>query len=141
MSVDKLLQSVDHLLDMAKTARERAYVPYSGFKVGAVVIDGDGNFHHGCNVENAAYGPTNCAERTALFRAIADGRQAGEFKAIAVIGDTDGPISPCGVCRQVMVELCAPDMPVILGNLNGSHQVTTVAELLPGAFSSRDLNK
>ncbi|MFC5467111.1 cytidine deaminase [Cohnella suwonensis] len=133
--------SADRLLQEAKEARSKAYVPYSGFAVGAVAVDGEGRLHHGCNVENAAYGPTNCAERTALFRAIADGRQAGEFKAIAVIGETDDPISPCGVCRQVMIELCDPDMPVILGNMNGTHRVTTVSELLPGAFSSRDLNK
>jgi cytidine deaminase len=92
-------------------------------------------------VENAAYGPTNCAERTALFRAIADGKKAGGFRAIAVIGDTDGPISPCGVCRQVMVELCAPDMPVIMGNLQGDWSIATVADLLPGAFTPAALNK
>jgi cytidine deaminase len=102
-------------------------------------MDADGHLHSGCNVENAAYGPTNCAERTALFRAIADGRKPGEFRVAAVIGDTDAPITPCGVCRQVMVELCRPDMPVLLGNLRGDYRWTTVAELLPGAFTSTDL--
>ncbi|WP_123039817.1 cytidine deaminase [Cohnella candidum] len=129
------------LLEAAKAVRENAYVPYSGFRVGAVFMDAEGHLHAGCNVENAAYGPTNCAERTALFRAIADGRQAGEFQVAAVIGDTEGPISPCGICRQVMLELCEPDMPVILGNLRGDYKLTTVAELLPGAFSKRDLAK
>ncbi|MFC5703653.1 cytidine deaminase [Cohnella faecalis] len=129
------------LLEMAKEAMERAYVPYSNFKVGAVAIDDEDRAHYGCNVENAAYGPTNCAERTALFRAVADGRTAGQFKTLAVIGDTDTPIAPCGVCRQVMIELCPPDMPVVLGNLKGDWRVTTVAELLPGFFSSRDLEK
>lgn len=129
------------LLEAAKQAREKAYVPYSHFGVGAVFMDGDGHLHAGCNVENAAYGPTNCAERTALFRAIADGRQPGEFQVAAVIGDTDSPITPCGVCRQVMVELCKPDMPVLLGNLRGEYRWTTVAELLPGAFTSSDLQK
>ncbi len=127
------------LLEAAKAVREKAYVPYSQFKVGAVFMDAEGHLHAGCNVENAAYGPTNCAERTALFRAIADGRQAGEFRVAAVIGDTGTPITPCGVCRQVMVELCKPDMPVVLGNMRGDVRITTVAELLPGAFSKADL--
>jgi cytidine deaminase len=140
MSIEQLPFTVEQMLEHAKNAREKAYVPYSGFKVGAVVLDRDGHLHHGCNVENAAYGPTNCAERTALFRAVADGRKPGDFQAVAVIGDTAEPITPCGVCRQVMVELCEPDMPVILGNLQGQYRVTTISELLPGAFSSRDLN-
>lgn len=132
---------VERLLQVAAAVREKAYVPYSGFKVGAVVVDAEGIEHLGCNVENAAYGPTNCAERTALFRAIADGCQAGSFQAIAVIGDTPAPITPCGVCRQVLIELCAPDMPVVLGNVQGDYRLTTVAELLPGAFSPRDLER
>ncbi len=140
MSINDLSLNVEQLLEAAKQARGHAYIPYSGFAVGAVALDSDGQLHHGCNVENAAYGPTNCAERTALFRAIADGRKAGEFQAVAVIGDTERPITPCGVCRQVLAELCEPDMPVILGNLHGSYRVTTVSELLPGAFTSRDLN-
>jgi cytidine deaminase len=140
ISIDHLTFTLEQFLDAAKKARENAYVPYSGFAVGAVVLDSDNHLHHGCNVENAAYGPTNCAERTALFRAIADGRKDGEFQAIAVIGDTDQPITPCGVCRQVIAELCEPNMPVILGNLRGAYRVTTVSELLPGAFTSRDLN-
>ncbi|QYR20133.1 cytidine deaminase [Paenibacillus sp. sptzw28] len=122
------------LLEAALDARRRAYAPYSGFSVGAALLDEQDAVHHGCNVENAAYGPTNCAERTALFRAVADGHKAGSFKAIAVVGDTEQPITPCGVCRQVLSELCGPDMPVIMGNLRGDWAVTTVAELLPGAF-------
>jgi cytidine deaminase len=140
ISIDHLSFTLEQFLDAAKKARENAYIPYSGFAVGAVVLDSDNHLHQGCNVENAAYGPTNCAERTALFRAIADGRKAGEFQAIAVIGDTDLPITPCGVCRQVIAELCDPNLPVILGNLRGAYRVTTAAELLPGAFTSRDLN-
>jgi cytidine deaminase len=128
------------LLREAAEARANAYSPYSRFQVGAALLDDTGTVHRGCNVENAAFGPTNCAERTALFRAIADGRQPGTFRAIAVVGDTDGPISPCGVCRQVLLELCAPDMPVILGNLRGDVVETTVAALLPGAFSAADLH-
>lgn len=131
----------EQLLQHALTARSRAYAPYSHFQVGAALLGDDGKLHLGCNVENAAYGPTNCAERTALFRAIADGYAAGSFQAIAVIGDTDGPITPCGVCRQVLVELCRPDMPVIMGNLTGEMIQSTVAELLPGAFTSKDLQQ
>lgn len=129
------------LMRAAEVAMRRAYVPYSGFQVGAALLDKEGQIHYGCNVENAAYGPTNCAERTALFRAIADGHPARGFQAIAVIGDTDGPISPCGICRQVMVELCGPDMPVVMGNLKGKWTIMTVAELLPGAFTPSSLNK
>lgn len=129
------------LLQHAYEARLRAYTPYSRFQVGAALLGHDGQVHLGCNVENAAYGPTNCAERTALFRAIADGHTPGSFQAIAIIGDTDNPITPCGVCRQVMVELCKPDMPVILGNLKGQWVQTTVAELLPGAFTPKDLGQ
>ncbi|AEI42650.1 cytidine deaminase [Paenibacillus mucilaginosus] len=128
------------LIRLAQEARLRAYTPYSGFKVGAALLDSSGHVHMGCNVENAAYGPTNCAERTALHRAIADGVAPRTFAAIAVTGDTAGPISPCGVCRQVLVELCAPDMPVYLSNLKGDVQQTTVSALLPGAFTSQDLD-
>ncbi|MFC0212086.1 cytidine deaminase [Paenibacillus chartarius] len=130
---------VKKLLEHALEARRRAYTPYSHFQVGAALLDDSGAIHLGCNIENAAYGPTNCAERTALFRAVADGLAPRTFRAIAVIGDTEGPISPCGTCRQVLVELCAPDMPVFLGNLKGDVQETTVSALLPGAFSSVDL--
>ncbi|WP_028595861.1 cytidine deaminase [Paenibacillus assamensis] len=128
------------LMELARQARERAYTPYSHFKVGAALLDNEGNVHMGCNVENAAYGPTNCAERTALFRAIADGCSAKSFTAIAVIGDTTAPITPCGVCRQVLVELCSADMPVYMGNLNGQLVETTIGELLPGAFDVSSLD-
>jgi cytidine deaminase len=124
----------DQLVEHALKARERAYAPYSHFSVGSALLDKHGNIHYGCNVENGAFGPTNCAERTALFRAVADGVKPGEFAAIAVVADTLGPCSPCGVCRQVLAELCAPDMPVIMSNLKGDTTVMTVSELLPGAF-------
>jgi cytidine deaminase len=132
-------EMVQELLHQAKLAREKAYVPYSRFKVGCALLDSKGSVHHGCNVENAAYGPTNCAERTAMFRAVADGHAPASFQAMAVVGDTEGPIAPCGVCRQVMIELCAPDMPVYLTNLKGDVLQTTVAALLPGAFTPSDL--
>jgi len=127
------------LIALAGQVMQRAYTPYSNFNVGAALLADDGHVHLGCNVENAAYGPTNCAERTALFRAIADGYKPKSFRAIAVIGDTEGPISPCGVCRQVLIELCAPDMPVYLSNMKGEFVETTVASLLPGAFTNQDL--
>ncbi|WP_252502917.1 cytidine deaminase [Sporosarcina sp. Marseille-Q4943] len=125
------------LMEEAKTAREKAYVPYSKFPVGAALLTGDGLVYHGCNIENSAYSMTNCAERTAFFKAVSDGNT--DFKALAVIGDTEGPISPCGACRQVIAEFCDSDMPVYLTNLNGKVQETTVGELLPGAFSKEDL--
>lgn len=127
------------LMEQSKIARERAYVPYSQFKVGAALLAKDGTVFHGCNIENSGYSMTNCAERTAFFKAISEGVK--EFAAIAVVADTKGPCSPCGACRQVMSEFCAPDMPVYLTNLKGDVLETTVAELLPGAFSPEDLGK
>ncbi len=125
----------DVLLNLARQARENAYAPYSRFLVGAALVTRDGRRFTGCNVENAAYGLCNCAERTALFSAVAAGCRPGDFLALAVIGDTQGPISPCGACRQVMSELCGDAMPVWLGNLTGAVQETTVGTLLPGSFS------
>lgn len=137
--IDQL--QVERLLEEAKASMELAYVPYSQFRVGAALLHESGHIYRGCNIENAAYGPTNCAERTALFSAIAQGAKPGSFTAIAVIGDTTGPITPCGVCRQVLVELCAPQMQVIMSNLKGDCKVMTVAELLPGAFTPSSLIK
>jgi cytidine deaminase len=128
------------LREAALEARKNAYVPYSRFAVGAALLDDRGQIHPGCNVENAAYGPTNCAERTALFRAVADGAKPGAFQAMAVVADTGRPVPPCGICRQVMAELCPPDMPVWLGNLKGEWVLTSVRELLPGAFLPQDLD-
>ncbi len=129
------------LLQEAIIARAKAYVPYSHFSVGAALLDEDGNVHHGCNIENAGYSPSNCAERTALFSAIAQGHHPGSFRMLAVVGDTDEPIAPCGVCRQVMVELCKPDMPVLLANMKGDTRMTTIAELLPHAFGPWNLSE
>jgi cytidine deaminase len=128
------------LREAALEARKNAYVPYSRFAVGAALMDDRGQLHLGCNVENAAYGPTNCAERTALFRAVADGVKPGAFRAMAVVADSGRPVPPCGICRQVMAELCPPDMPVWLGNLKGDWVQTSVRELLPGAFLPHDLD-
>ena len=125
---------LDDLLNLARQSRERAHAPYSHFHVGAAVLTRDGRRFGGCNVENAAYGLCNCAERTALFSAIAAGCQPGDFVALAVIADMPQPASPCGACRQVMAELCDETMPVLLSNLAGGTRETTVAELLPDAF-------
>jgi cytidine deaminase len=122
------------LLDLARNARQSAYAPYSRFQVGAAVQTRDGKLFLGCNVENAAYGLCNCAERTALFSAIAAGYKPGDFKAIAVIADTPEPVTPCGSCRQVLVELCDPAMPVLLANTAGATHQTTVEALLPDGF-------
>ncbi|MBR8664425.1 cytidine deaminase [Bacillus paralicheniformis] len=126
------------LIAEALKAREFAYVPYSKFKVGAALLTEDGKVYKGCNIENAAYSLCNCAERTALFKAYSEGEKS--FKMLAVAADTLGPVSPCGACRQVISELCSPNMPVILTNLNGQIKEMTVQELLPGAFSSEDLH-
>lgn len=126
------------LLAQARLARENAHAPYSGFRVGAALRTFDGRIFHGCNVENISYGLTICAERTAFFAAMAAGCKAGDFESIAVAGDTPGPISPCGACRQVMIELGGAELKVVMGNLgsNGSDSATaTAASLLPAAFS------
>lgn len=131
----------EKLIAEAATARALAYAPYSNFQVGAALECKDGRVFRGCNVENAAYGLTNCAERTALFSAIAHGYKPGDFAALAVIGATDGPIAPCGACRQVILELGGNDLPVVLTNLAGDILETTAAEQLPNAFGSWDLKK
>lgn len=124
----------DTLLDLARRTREMAYAPYSHFHVGAALQTRDGRQFPGCNVENAAYGLCNCAERTALFSAIAAGYKPGDFSAMAVIADTPEPVTPCGSCRQAMAELCGPSMPVLLANLAGATRQTTVEALLPDGF-------
>ena len=123
------------LLNAAREARDRAYAPYSNFHVGAAVLARDGRVFTGCNVENASYGLCNCAERTALFSAIAAGARPGDLTHIAVIADCPAPASPCGACRQVMVELGGPQLVVIRANLNGQIVQTTAGELLPDAFT------
>ncbi len=128
----------DQLMEQAKKAREKAYVPYSKFGVGAALLTTDGKVYHGCNIENAAYSMCNCAERTALFSAYALGDR--DFQLLAVVADTDRPCSPCGACRQVISELCPRDMKVVLTNLKGDTLEMTVDDLLPGAFSQEDLH-
>jgi cytidine deaminase len=129
------------LIDEARAARDVAYTPYSRFKVGAALETKDGRVFRGCNVENASYGLCNCAERTAFFSAIAHGYTPGDFAALAVIGDTDGPIAPCGACRQVILELGGNELPVVLANLKGDVMETTAAAQLPNAFGGWDLKR
>ncbi|WP_418790681.1 cytidine deaminase [Phosphitispora sp. TUW77] len=118
------------LLDEARQVRENAYAPYSRFKVGAALLGSDGIVYTGCNVENVSYGLTNCAERTAFFKAVSLGQK--KFKAIAIFADTDEFCFPCGACRQVMAEF--GDLQVIQFNRCGEYVINTVAELLPGSF-------
>ncbi|MCF6408526.1 cytidine deaminase [Pseudalkalibacillus salsuginis] len=129
----------EELIQEAIEARKFAYTPYSKFQVGAALLTEDGKVYRGANIENAAYSLCNCAERTALFKAYSEGDKV--FSAMAVVADTKRPVPPCGACRQVISELCKPDMPVYLTNLSGDIQELKVSELLPGAFSPEDLNE
>lgn len=123
------------LLESALQARENAYAPYSGFRVGAAVLSKDGRVFSGCNVENASYGLCNCAERTALFTAVAAGCRPGDLTHLAVVADCEGPVSPCGACRQVLVELGGAQLTVLQANVRGELAETTAGQLLPGAFT------
>lgn len=127
------------LLDAATLARENAYVPYSHFKVGAALLLKSGEIITGCNIENASYGLCNCAERTALFKAYSEGVKKCDIVAMSICADTDGPVSPCGACRQVMAELLNHNTMVYLTNLKGDVKEMTVDELLPYSFSGSDL--
>ena len=129
----------EQLTQLAKEAMRKAYAPYSGFFVGAALLCGDGTVYQGCNIENAAYGPTNCAERTAFFKAIYDGHR--DFKAIAICGGKGGNITgafpPCGVCRQVMREFVGDDFVVYMGGAEG-YTAMTMTELLPAGFKASE---
>lgn len=131
--------NAEKLLDMAILARTNAYAPYSNFKVGAAILLNDGEYILGCNVENASYGLANCAERTAIFSCVARGYNKEDIIAMAIVGDTKKPISPCGACRQVMVELLPSNCPIILGNLNKDIKEVKLEELLPYSFDDGDL--
>lgn len=125
----------NELIEIARQYRENAYTPYSHFKVGAAVLAASGKVYGGCNIENSSYGLTNCAERTAIFKAVSEGER--EFAALAVIADTDGPCSPCGACRQVIADFRIPR--IIMANLKGDVKTMTLGELLPFAFSDSDM--
>lgn len=128
----------DKLIQEALQARKQAYAPYSHFQVGAAVLV-DGVIYQGCNVENASYGLTNCAERTAVFKAVSEGKR--KIDAVAVVADTIGPVSPCGSCRQVLAEFCDHDTQIYLTNLSGYTEAWSISHLLPGAFSAADMDK
>ena len=132
----------DELVQKAIEMTKMSYVPYSHFHVGAALLDKNGKVWTGCNIENATFGATNCAERTAIFKAVSDG--AREFTAIAIVGgpeDSNGNVAlndfcpPCGICRQVLSEFCDKDFKIILANGKGEQKVFTLAELLPESFS------
>jgi len=122
------------LLAKAQSARESAYAPYSGFRVGAALRTAQGDMYTGCNVENASYGLAICAERTALFRAVCDGRR--EFSALAVVVDGENLAKPCGACRQVLAEF-ADDLVIVLGNTTGTVERHSLKELFPSPFKLR----
>ena len=131
------------LLDAAQQARENSYSPYSHFKVGAALLTKSGNVYTGCNIENAAYTPSNCAERTAFFKAVSEGER--EFAAIAIVGGAENAAeldycAPCGVCRQVMMEFCDYDnFQVILAANEDEYRVYTLREILPVGFGPKNL--
>ncbi len=125
--------TIQDLIKKAKAAKDKAYAPYSGFKVGAALETESGAIYTGCNVENSSFGLSMCAERVAIFKAVSEGER--KFRRIAIVADTKGPVSPCGACRQVMSEFGNFD--VILANENGEIEQTTVDQLLPGAFDLR----
>lgn len=133
------------LIELAYEAREYAYTPYSGFQVGAALLTKTGKIYKGCNIENAAYTPTNCAERTAFFKAVSEGER--EFAAIAVVGGPAGTrggeaCAPCGVCRQVMREFCNPEeFRVLLEDGKGGILNLTLEEILPHSFGPKNLGK
>ena len=123
----------EELIKAAMEAKEHAYVPYSHFRVGAALLTKSGKVYQGCNIENAGYSPTNCAERTALFKAVYEGER--EFAAIAINGDGDEYLYPCGVCRQVMMEFCDPEeFQIILATDVEHYDIYTLKELLPLGF-------
>lgn len=127
------------LVSKALEGRKTAYVPYSNFKVGAAVLTEDGSIYEGCNIENASYGATNCAERTAIFKAVSEGHK--NIKAIAVVGIENDYTYPCGICRQVIAEFATEDIKIIIAKSEDEYKVYTLEEILPGAFTKKDLQK
>ncbi|MBA5851322.1 cytidine deaminase [Clostridium sp. cel8] len=128
-----------YLISKAFDGRRNSYSPYSNFKVGAAVLAEDNKVYTGCNIENASYGATNCAERTAIFKAISEGNRT--IKAIAIVGVENDYTYPCGICRQVLAEFASKDAKIILGKGKDEYLVKTLDELLPGAFTKEDLDK
>jgi len=124
------------LLELAIEARKNSYSPYSNFPIGAALLCKNGEIYTGTNVENVSYGLTNCAERTAIFKAVSEGVR--EFDTMVVVADTERPIPPCGACRQVILEF-GEDIQLVLANLKGDYQEYQIKDLLPGAFNRKDM--
>lgn len=128
--IEKLIKKAIEMLNFS-------YVPYSNFHVGAALLTSEGEIYTGCNIENAAYGPSNCAERTAIFKAVSEGKK--NFEAIAVVGGKNGKIEdfcpPCGVCRQVLAEFCKKDFEIVLAKSTNEYKIMTLEQLLPESFS------
>ncbi|MHC1683475.1 MAG: cytidine deaminase [Clostridiaceae bacterium] len=125
------------LIKIAMEYRERAYSPYSKFKVGAAVLSEDGKVYGGCNIENASYGGTNCAERTAIFKAVSEGNK--KFKSIAIVGDLNNYTLPCGICRQVISEFASSDLEIYCAKNENDYKKFTIEDLLPEAFTKEAL--
>lgn len=131
------------LIKLALEARKMSYSPYSGFSVGAAILCGDGTVYTGCNIENSAFSPTNCAERTAFFKAVSEGKR--DFIKIAVVGGKSDDVlpenycPPCGVCRQVMKEFCSASFEIIMAKAVNDFKVMTLADLLPESFDKREV--
>lgn len=130
------MKDYEKLINLAREAMEKAHAPYSKFKVGAALLTKRGKIYTGCNVENVSHSPTNCAERTAIFKAVSEGEK--EFKAIAIISNSPKPTAPCGSCRQVLYEF-GEHIKVIMTNLNGKILKKSINELLPFAFDAEDV--
>lgn len=138
--MDKKL--AEEMIELAIGQLQYSYTPYSGFKVGAALLTKDGKFYTGCNIENAAFTPTNCAERTAFFKAVSEGER--EFRAICIVGGKDGVLTeyaaPCGVCRQVMMEFCDPEtFRIILAVSKEDYKIFTLKEMIPMGFGPDNL--
>lgn len=128
--IEKLIKKAIEMLNFS-------YAPYSNFHVGAALLTSEGKIYTGCNIENAAYGPSNCAERTAIFKAVSEGKK--EFETIAIVGGKNGKIEnfcpPCGVCRQVLAEFCKKDFEIVLAKSTNEYKIMTLEQLLPESFS------
>lgn len=125
------------LVKLAKEAKERAYAPYSGFRVGAALVTNTGKIYTGVNIENASFGATNCAERTAVFKAVSDGEN--KITSIAIASDSKDYVFPCGICRQVLCEFADDHLKIICSSQNGGYRIYTLGELLPGAFRKENM--
>ena len=134
-------EDIHKLIDIAIQQRKKSYAPYSGFRVGAALLSTDGSIYGGCNIENAAFTPGNCAERTAIFKAVSDGMR--EFTAICIMGggeeEPSDYVAPCGVCRQVMMEFCSRDFIIILAIDRDNYKCFTLGELFPMGFGPGNL--